>query len=489
MTAPTNVTFTTGTTITSEWLNGVNDYVNELDPADHSAANVTYDPPFTNSVATTVEDKLAQYVSVKDFGAVGDGVTDDTIAIQNAIDACIANNQSLYFPRGETGLGLYLITSALTISASISISGSGYNYSGLKCAGCDGFIINAGVTFVTIENMTIAQTVRYSTTPNLYAAIKINGASGHANFWNTFRNLFIDGFGYVVNGSYFWSTLFNNVVSAYCGNGIVSSGQSVNNFVTNCSLGGSSGAGTVGIYIDGDNVGTEGWVIANNLIAYFGSAISSVFCGNTIVSGNILDFCQERGIAILDNSNGASINWNVTDNYIATDNVSGLTGIYTRNDFTAGEFQNRGHSITNNNILQYSGANWSYGIIIDGAAETYSNISGNRVYATTYACFIEQDVTNVSITNNKWINGSFYNNTTNPVIYANNIGTISSSVLYLSQNNGKTSFYHGTTAPIAGTYVIGDIVWNDAPASGGYVGWVCTSGGTPGTWKTFGAIS
>ena len=34
------------------------------------ASQVSYDPPFTGSVATNVEDKLAQTVSVKDFGAV-----------------------------------------------------------------------------------------------------------------------------------------------------------------------------------------------------------------------------------------------------------------------------------------------------------------------------------------------------------------------------------------------------------------------------------
>lgn len=45
------------------------------------------------------------------------------------------------------------------------------------------------------------------------------------------------------------------------------------------------------------------------------------------------------------------------------------------------------------------------------------------------------------------------------------------------------------SAPIAGTWNRGDIVYNTAPTSGGYVGWVCTASGTPGTWKTFGLIS
>lgn len=56
-------------------------------------------------------------------------------------------------------------------------------------------------------------------------------------------------------------------------------------------------------------------------------------------------------------------------------------------------------------------------------------------------------------------------------------------------NSGKLARAVGTAAPSGGTWAQGDIVYNTTPSAGGFIGWVCVSAGTPGTWKTFGVIS
>lgn len=65
----------------------------------------------------TLDDKLGDFVSVKDYGAVGDGTTDDTTAIQTAIDT----ESPVYFPEGS-----YLITSDLSLNKRQRLFGDGW---------------------------------------------------------------------------------------------------------------------------------------------------------------------------------------------------------------------------------------------------------------------------------------------------------------------------------------------------------------------------
>lgn len=71
------------------------------------ASIVTYDPPFTGGVITNVEAKLAQYVSVKDFGAVGNGVANDAAAINTALTyaATLTNGADVILPAGTYACG------------------------------------------------------------------------------------------------------------------------------------------------------------------------------------------------------------------------------------------------------------------------------------------------------------------------------------------------------------------------------------------------
>ncbi len=70
----------------------------------------------TGAATRTSSDKLSDIVSVKDYGAVGDGLTDDTIAIQNALGTF----HSVFLPEGN-----YVVSSTIQLTARQSIFGAG----------------------------------------------------------------------------------------------------------------------------------------------------------------------------------------------------------------------------------------------------------------------------------------------------------------------------------------------------------------------------
>ena len=67
-----------------------------------------------NAVGKTVHQKLQEFVSLKDFGAVGDGVTDDTVAIQAFFNNISSNSYNI-IPAGT-----YLVSSLLSSYSALS---------------------------------------------------------------------------------------------------------------------------------------------------------------------------------------------------------------------------------------------------------------------------------------------------------------------------------------------------------------------------------
>lgn len=93
----------------------------------HAASDNSYTQAGTGAVTRTVQNRLRDFISVKDFGAVGDGTTNDTSAIQAAIDyaqslvtgsSIPARGAVVLFPHGQ-----YAISATLHILGGVSVRG------------------------------------------------------------------------------------------------------------------------------------------------------------------------------------------------------------------------------------------------------------------------------------------------------------------------------------------------------------------------------
>ncbi len=161
----------------------------------------------SGAVATTVQAKLRETVSVTDFGAVGDGVADDTAAIQATITRVTAAGGIVHFPPGT-----YKILGTITIAAGkITLQGSGRDATNLLFANgsSDCIVMNSGTTQLYRSNIYDLTVTGSSKTGGraLYMAYFANCNIERVDFQSIYTGLDI----YVTNTITLRDVLINNI--------------------------------------------------------------------------------------------------------------------------------------------------------------------------------------------------------------------------------------------------------------------------------------
>lgn len=160
-------------------VDGLNDILNttaRLDPTDNeniedasggaSAHAVLYTPQTLTEAQQAqaranigVSEGGGTYVTPQMFGAKGDGVTDDTNAINNALTSSMNKNVQIYFPAGT-----YIVTAPLTLPDGIVVKGDGTK-SIIKTNFANGYVLQ-GTSSTTITGVSIVD----MTFQNIYPA-------------------------------------------------------------------------------------------------------------------------------------------------------------------------------------------------------------------------------------------------------------------------------------------------------------------------------
>lgn len=422
-------------------------------------------------------------VNVKWFGAKGDGATDDTLAIQNAINYVGITHSSLLFP--ITSNGDYKISSQLVITNACNIIGENYFRCRIVSYGCSALLF-VGVTTNSskIADIEIVSSIRYTDVVNTYTGIEFAGVAGVGISDIIMTNVYIDGYETAIKANNLYTSRIENIASNFVKIGIVTNGLSVNNVITGCKLLSSNIIGSKGIILGDGITPTEGVIITECIFYRFDYGIYGSASSNNIISHNIIDFNTKHGI-VFTNTSEAN---NIFNNYIAMTGTatSGIT-LYRDNDGST----SIGDSIVGNTILVYSGSTGSYGIELAGGKIKNSIISENRISG-----FSQNDIYSLGNSANNTITNNICTSSVANNIFSNGGGIITDNIgtVYYTTYNTKTKLgmltrTYAEAIPISGTWARGDIIYTTVPSAGGYIGWVCTTAGTPGTWKTFGAIT
>lgn len=157
-----------------------------VDP-DGRYAGVNFTQSGTGAVARTVKDKLMEVVSVKDFGAVGDGAADDTAAIQAALTCAAAKSNGCKV----------LADGFFKVTATLVVTGEGVCLGGSSRGSC-----------------------RLLRTANYGSTIRFGGVASRLG-WLGLENAYLDNIGTMNTGSH---VVFDNCYSIILSNCIIKNG-------------------------------------------------------------------------------------------------------------------------------------------------------------------------------------------------------------------------------------------------------------------------
>lgn len=397
-------------------------------------------------------------VSVKDYGAVGDGVTDDTAAIQAAIDATTSTGSgaaagafTLVWPNGT-----YLISSSLTVDGTFNWVGTSKTGTEIKAT--------TGVTeMLSLPDSVIGDTSttqRSSITGIRFIgnSIATYGIKGYTNNF-TMRDCYINGTTTsAIDISYGWSIVYDNVeISNNSGDGITARGQGSNNSIaiTHCKIFSNSGVGVIA-----------------------GSSTNSF----TIDSGTTIELNAKCGVLLTNDIRNVSI----TDSYFESNANTGYT------------FTTPAETIKADIIVNGGGTdNISYGSPCVNAVIDSNYVASGGGIAFIYAAGMNGGrVSNNTLHNSTAALIATYGNVAGNLTY----GLFSNVKIF--GNNGFTKKYTGThdgsanasalsdsSATFPTDYLIGAVVKNSTDGSYGIItdndGTTVTAslaGGTDNDW-------
>jgi polygalacturonase len=253
-----------------------------------------YDQGSTNAVNRPFNQKLQETISVKDFGAKGDGTTDDTTSIQNAINYAAPLGKTVFIPAG-----VYSIT-ALTLpqqNGGIDIVGE---------ARCDSASLSTGAYKGSVLISTQA-------TGNIISA---DGGSGSNNKGIRISNLALkvstSGYAISIVNSAEQTTLADLTIlniNATGGNGINLDTCFVGCLISNCLVQGVYNQpinGTFGVKVS-SSVIAGGYLFENSTFDFWGTGLD---IGGNIYQMTVLNVGMEVCYLGTNIHNGANVQLN-----------------------------------------------------------------------------------------------------------------------------------------------------------------------------------